>query len=169
MKKGIWIGGSIVIALILMGASFYGGTLYQKNQQSSAQARFLASRGINGNFTGGGTFTGGGAFRAEGTPGANGRGFGGGETGQVKSINGNTISLSTAQNVTTVTLSDSTVILKSDPGTLADIKVGDRILITGQRDASGNMTASQITILAAGSPGGPGNGGPAGVVATPTP
>ncbi len=163
MKRGIWIGGSIVIALILMGASFYGGTLYQKNQQSSAQARFLASRGINGTFTGGG-------FRAEGTPGANGfRGFGGGETGQVKSINGNTISLSTAQNVSNVTLSDSTVILKSDPGTLADLKVGDRVLITGQRDSSGNMTASQITILAAGGPGAPGTGGPSGAVPTPTP
>ena len=164
MKKGIWIVGSIVIALVLMGASFYGGTLYQKNQQSSAQARFLASRGINGTFTGGGGgFTGG----AAGTPGA-GRGFGGGAQGQVKSINGNTISLSTAQNVTTVTVSGSTVVLKSDPGTIADLKVGDRILVTGQRDSSGNITASQITVLAAGGPGGPGNGGPAGA-ATPTP
>ncbi len=96
MKKGIWMVGSIVIALVLMGASFYGGTLYQKNQQTSAQARFLASRGLSGNFSGG----------AAGTPGATtGRGFGGGTQGQVKSINGNTISLSTAQNVTTVTLS----------------------------------------------------------------
>jgi hypothetical protein len=171
MKKGFWIVGSIVIGLILMGASFYGGTLYQKNQQSSAQAAFFASRGVNGGFGGpeAGTFAAGGGFRnAQGTPGA-GRGFGGGTTGQVKSINGNTISLSTAQNVTTVTLSGATIILKSDPGTIADLKVGDRILVTGQRDSSGNVTASQITVLAAGSFGGPGNGGgPQGAV-TPTP
>ncbi len=159
MKKGIWIVGSIVIALILMGASFYGGTLYQKNQQTNAQARFLASRGLTGNFTGGGT---------GGNGSTNGRGFGGGAQGQVKSINGNTISLSTAQNVTTVTLTNSTVILKSDPGTLADLQVGDRVQITGQRDSSGNITASQITVLAAGNPAGSGNGGSAAVpTATP--
>ena len=167
MKKGIWIGGSIIVALILMGASFYGGTLYQKNQQTSAQARFLASRGITGGFSGGGNFTG-----AAGTPGAGGAGrsgFGGGAQGQVKSIDGNTLTISTAQNVTTVTLSGTTTILKSDPGTVADLKVGDRVLVTGQRDSSGNITASQVTVLAlAGSPAAAGNGGPEGGP-TPTP
>jgi hypothetical protein len=170
MKKGIWIGGSIVVALILMGASFYGGTLYQKNQQARAQASFLASRGITSNF--GGT-NGGNFFRAQGTPGANyitRGGLGGGAQGQVKSINGNTLSLSTAQNVTNVTLSDSTVILKSDPGTVADLKVGDRVLVTGERDSSGNITASQIEVLPAGvgGPGESGNGGRGGAP-TPTP
>jgi hypothetical protein len=166
MKKGIWIGGSIVIALFLMGASFYGGTLYQKNVQTSAQARFLASRGVSGGF-GGGNFTG-----PEGTPGAGGAGrggFGGGSQGQVKSIDGNTLTISTAQNVTTVTLYGTTTIMKSDPGTIADLKVGDRVLVTGQRDSSGNITASQVMVLAvAGSPGAAGNGGPVGA-ASPTP
>ena len=168
MKKGIWIVGSIILALILMGASFYGGTLYQKNQQTSAQARFLASRGITGGFGGGnGNFTG-----PEGTPGAGGAGrggFGGGAQGQVKSIDGNTLTISTAQNVTTVTLSGTTTIMKSDPGTIADLKVGDRVLVTGQRDSSGNITASEVMVLAgAGSPGAAGNGRPAGEP-TPTP
>jgi hypothetical protein len=167
MNKGIWIGGSIVLALILMGASFYGGTLYQKNAQTSAQARFLASRGLSGGgFGGGGNFTG-----PEGTPGAGGggRGFGGGAQGSVKSIDGNTLTISTAQNVTTVTLSGNTTIMKSDPGTVADLKVGDRVLVTGQRDSSGNITASQVMVLAlAGSAGAGGNGGSAGGP-TPTP
>jgi hypothetical protein len=163
MKKGIWIGGSIVVALILMGASFYGGTLYQKNAQSRIQANFLESRGLTGGFNGG-NFN-----RAGGTPDANRAGFGGGALGQVKSINGNTLTLSTAQNETSVTLSGTTVIMKSDPGTLADIKVGDRVQVTGQRDSSGNITASEIMILApAGNPGVGGNGGPARAV-TPTP
>lgn len=163
MNKGLWIGGSIVIALILMGASFYGGTLYEKNAQASAQARFFASRGIsNGGF--GGNFNG--QETINGTPRAR-TGFGGGTQGQVKSIDGNTITLSTAQNVTTVTLSGTTTIMKSDPGTLADLKVGDRVLVTGQRDSSGNITASEVLVLAAaGSPGAAGFGGPA---VTPTP
>jgi hypothetical protein len=129
MKKGIWIVGSIILALILMGASFYGGTLYQKNAQASAQARFLASRGVTGGAGGNGNFNG-----PAGTPGAGGfnrGGFGGGAQGQVKSIDGNTLTISTAQNVTTVTLSGTTTIMKSDPGTIADLKVGDRVLVTG--------------------------------------
>ena len=79
----------------------------------------------------------------------------------MKSIEGNTLTLSTAQNVTTVTLSESTSVLKSVAGTIADLKVGDRIRVSGQTDSNGNITATQITVLAAGgSPEPAGNGGP---------
>jgi hypothetical protein len=159
MKKSYWIAGSIVLALVLMGASFYGGTLFERYTQARARTSFLASRGLNGNTAGGTTGAAGGQF-------GGGRGFGGGAQGQVKSIEGNTLTLSTAQNVTTVTLSDSTTILKSVAGTIADLKVGDQVRVSGQTDSSGAITANSITVMGpAGVPGEGGNGGPN---ATPT-
>jgi hypothetical protein len=157
MKKSYWITGSIVLALVLMGASFYGGTLYERYTQSKARTSFLTMRGVNGGAAGGIPGT-------PGVPGAAGGQFGGASTGlgdssqgQVKSIEGNTLTLSTAQNVTTVTLSDSTTILKSVAGAIADLKVGDRVRVTGKTDSKGNITASQITVLSADAAG---NGGP---------
>jgi hypothetical protein len=163
MKKPIIIVGSIVVALLLMGASFYGGTLYQRNSESSARNRFLASRGIDPNqFNQNNPNGSGGNFQGGTGNGRQGFAFGGGAQGQVKTIDGNTITISTAQNVTTVTLSDSTVFMKSVTGTVADLKVGDRVLVQGQRDSSGNITASEIMLNPAGfGPGGNGNGGPA--------
>jgi hypothetical protein len=155
MKKSYWIAGSIVLALVLMGASFYGGTLYDRYTQARTRTSFLASRGLNGNTAGGTPGAAGGQFTGART------GFGGGAQGQVKSIEGNTLTLSTAQNVTTVTLSDSTTVLKSVAGTIADLKVGDQVRVSGQTDSSGNITASSITVMGpAGSPGAGGNGGP---------
>ncbi|MGE5220808.1 MAG: DUF5666 domain-containing protein [Omnitrophica WOR_2 bacterium] len=140
MKKALLIVGIAIIALALMGASFYGGTIYERNQARQVQSRFFASRGLNGtppadgNFQGSGNNPGGGRF------------FGGGVSGQVKSIDGNVMTISTTQNVLTVNLSDSTVYLKSSNAAQSDVVVGDQVLVTGQRDSSGNMTASQVLI-----------------------
>jgi hypothetical protein len=57
------------------------------------------------------------------------------------------LSLSTAQDVTTVNLTDSTVIEKPSQGTTSDLQAGVRVIVTGQRDSNGTITASQITIL----------------------
>jgi hypothetical protein len=159
MKKSYWITGGIVLALVLMGASFYGGTLYERYTQTRTRTSFYASRGLSGNGgmsgTPGATGASGGQFSGGST------GLGGGSQGQVKSIEGNTLTLSTAQNVTTVTLSDSTTVLKSVAGAIADLKVGDRVRVTGKTDSNGNITATQITVLAeGGSPEPAGNGGP---------
>jgi hypothetical protein len=154
MKKSYWIAGSIVLALVLMGASFYGGTLFERYTQARTRSSFLASRGLNGDTAGGAPGATSGQFGGR-------TGFGGGAQGQVKSIEGNTITLSTAQNVTTVTLSDSTTILKSVTGTIADLKVGDQVRVSGQADSSGAITANSITVMGpAGLPGAGGNGGP---------
>lgn len=153
MKKALIIIGAVVLALVIAGGSFYGGMAYQNNQQAQTRANFLRSRGItdtgngaNGSFTGGGQ--------------AGGRGFGGGTNGTVKSINGSTLTVSTAQNVTTVNLTDSTVIEKSVAGAASDLQPGERVIVTGQRDSSGVVTASQVLIV-------PANAAPAGPGGTP--
>ncbi len=127
MKKALIIIGGIVLAAILAGASFYGGMAYQRSQQASTQARFFASRGINGDNQGGNFPTGG-------------RGIGGfgGITGSVKSIDGNVLSVSTAQNVITVNLSDTTKILKASTGAASDLTAGEQVVVSVQRDTSGN-------------------------------
>ncbi len=135
MRKAIIIIGAIVLAVVIAGGSFYGGMAYQRNQTDRIRNQFLASRGLGGN----------------GLTGANGqrRGFfgGGGATGQVKSFSGSTITLSTPQNVTTVNLSKTTRIEKAAPGAASDIQAGEQVIVTGQRDSSGNINATQILIL----------------------
>jgi len=136
MNKTLIIIGGIVLAIALLAGSFYGGVAYQRSVQARNQAAFLTQRG----------------FGANGIPqpgGARG-GFGGGATGSIKSINGNTLQISTALNVTTVNLDDSTRIEKSAPASVSDLQVGDRVTVTGQRDANGVITASQILITSTG-------------------
>jgi hypothetical protein len=147
MKKILIIAGAIVLAGALSAGSFFGGRAYERSQASQVQADFLRSRGIPQNGAGNGAqgFNGG-----QGGTGGQRQFFlggGGGVTGQVKSIDGNVLTISTAQDVTTVNLSDTTVIEKSVAGTTADLQPGLRVLVTGQRDSKGNISASQIMIL----------------------
>jgi hypothetical protein len=67
--------------------------------------------------------------------------------GQVKTVEGATLTLSTAQDVTTVTLSDATQVEKTVTGVLADLQPGMQVMVSGERDAEGNLTASQIRII----------------------
>jgi hypothetical protein len=149
-KRMGWIIGLIVFIVGVGGGAFYGGTVYAATQTSNARTQFLNSRG-------------GGAGGGAGGGGAGGPG--GGVQGTVKSINGNTLQISTAQNVTTVTLSASTTIRKTLTGTTADLQPGVQVTIRGQADSSGAVTANSIQIVPAGS--GPGQG--SGPGATPTP
>jgi hypothetical protein len=135
MKRPLIIVGVIGLVLIFSAGSFYGGMAYARNQANQVRAQFLASRGLGGN----GNANGAGSQR-QGF-------FGGGATGQVKSIDGNVLTISTAQNVTTVNLSASTQIAKAEPGTTADLQPGERVLVTGTRDSSGNIAATQVLIL----------------------
>jgi hypothetical protein len=142
------IVGVIILAAALSAGSFYGGITYERSQTNNIRNQFLQSRGLSGGgFENNGGSTNGrqnGGFAG----GQRGGFFGGsGVTGQVKSLDGNTLSLSTAQNVTTVNLTDSTVIEKPSQGTTSDLQAGVRVVVTGQADSNGVITASQITIL----------------------
>ena len=115
---------------------------YQTNRVNQVRTNFFNSRGLgdNGQLPGNGS----------GLPnGSQNQGFfgGGGTVGQVKTVEGNVMTVSTARNVTTVNLSDSTQIEKPTTGSVADLKPGVQVMITGQRDSNGEITASQITIL----------------------
>jgi len=140
---GIIVGVIVLCAAVGAGA-FYGGTVYECQQVANVRNSFFNGRGGNGGTGGGG----------------GGGGIGGGVFGTVKSITGNTIQISTPQNVTTVDLSDATTFMKTITGTVSDVQVGETITVRGQRDSSGNVTADSIQILPAGTTfGGRGGGG----------
>lgn len=148
MKKYYWITGAVILALLLSGGSFYGGILYQTQRANQLRTNFLASRGSfnngqeneggNNPFFANGSGQGGGGLRGA---------FGGGVTGQVKSLEGNVLQISTPQNVTTVNLSGTTVIQKYAAGAATDLQQGQRVIVSGPRDDQGDITATQIMIL----------------------
>jgi Domain of unknown function (DUF5666) len=152
MKTVFMILGGIVLLGLVAAGGFWGGMTYQSNRVDQARANFEAARGqINrGQFPGDVP-----GFPQGGLPGGQGAGFFGGRgtTGQVKTVEGNVMTISTPQDVITVNLSDSTQIEKSVAGTIADLEPGTRVLVAGERDADGNITASRITILNNNRPG----------------
>jgi hypothetical protein len=123
------IGGVLLAYVVLMGAGFAGGILYQKNTGSAAVGSAPVFQGTPPA----------GAAEAAAT--------GGRVVGEVKSIVGNTLTLSTAQDVTTVTLTESTRITRRGLGSITDLKVGDQMQVIGQSDARGVISADQVTDL----------------------
>jgi hypothetical protein len=132
MLKRIVIG---VVALVIVagvgGGAFYAGMQYQQSQAASVQQRFFADRGgaPPANFAGGAGLAG-----------------GRGTVGDIKSIDGMVLTLSTPQSEVKVTLSDSTQVLKLVAGGTADLQVGQRVTVRGEADSSGNVAASAIQI-----------------------
>jgi len=156
MKIVLWIIGALALLAIGAGAGFVEGKAYQTNQANQIRNQFFRARGL----TPSGSDTAG-----SGQGGGFGGGFGGGVAGQIKSVQGNTIELNTANNnVTTVDLTANTRIEKSTQGTAADLKTGEQLVVRGQSDANGTVTANQIQIV---SNGAPQNGAPQGTPAAP--
>jgi uncharacterized protein DUF5666 len=138
--------GILVLVLVAAvgGGSFYGGMRYEQQQAANARAAFFANRGggSGGEGAGGGGFAFGGGNGGGGT--ANGRG--GGAVGQIKSIDGNTITVSTPQSVVKVILTGTTQIEKFVAGSSSDLQVGTRIVVRGTPDSSGTITANTVQI-----------------------
>ena len=149
MKKNILIpliiAGVIVLVAGAAVGGFFGGKAYESNRASSIRNDFMRERGIQGFDPNAVPDMG----QITGQNGANfsGGGFGRGASGEIKSIDGNTLTLTTGQNETKVTLSDTTTIVKTISGSTADLTAGQQVMVTGERDADGNVTATQVTIL----------------------
>jgi hypothetical protein len=146
MKTALMIIGGILLLGLVAAGSFWGGMAYQSSRVNSARANFEAARGQIDQAG----FPGDLAFSPQGgLPGDQATGFFGGRgtTGQVKTIEGDTMTVSTAQDVTTVYLSDKTQIEKSVAGAITDLQPGTRVQVTGEQDSNGTISATRITIL----------------------
>ena len=142
----ILIAGVIVLVAGAAVGGFFGGKAYQRNQANTVRNNFMRDRGIQGfdpNAAPNGNFTTG----QNGTNFPSG-GFGRGASGEVKSIDGNILTLTSNGTETVITLSDTTQIVKTTSGTTADLTAGQQVMVIGERDANGKITtATQVTIL----------------------
>jgi hypothetical protein len=137
MKKILFVIAGIALLAVAAGAGFQYGKTYQSNQANQIRSQFLRSRGINS---------------GNGTGGAQAAGFGGGVFGQLKSVNGNTLTVTTQNGDETVDLTANTQIEKTTVGTTADLQAGEQLVVRGQRDSSGTVTAETIQITNNGAP-----------------
>ncbi|MBI2917703.1 MAG: hypothetical protein HYY01_06880 [Chloroflexi bacterium] len=90
---------------------------------------------------------------AQGAQGMMGRG---GLTGTIEKVEGNTITVNTPQGALQSTVGTETVIQRSVPGTLSDLKAGTRITVMGQRGEDGKVQAQTIMLVPAGTSDSPG-------------
>jgi len=143
MKTTLLIIGTFILVVLVAAGSFYGGMVYQTNQASQVRQEFMGARGMEdeGQFPDQMPLMGG-QFQQDGS-GSPGRGA----AGQVKSIEGNVMTISTAQDITTVNLSQDTQIEMTVSGEIADLQTGMRVMVIGETDGDGVVNASQITVL----------------------
>lgn len=122
----------VLLLLVVAAGAFYGGMRFQGMRSSGTRANFFANRGgaDGANFSGGG---GGGGGRR-------------GSMGQIKSIEGNVIIVSTQQERLQVTVTDATKYQRLVDGKLDDLQVGANIIVRGESDANGVVNAVSIQL-----------------------
>lgn len=117
----------LVTAVVAAGAGFLGGTKYQQNQRSSFTAQGGNFR-INGN-TNGQTQM----FRPV--------------QGEIISSDNTSITVKLDDGSTKIVLfSDSTAINKAENGSKSDLTTGQIVLVTGQTNSDGSVTAQNIQL-----------------------
>ena len=85
---------------------------------------------------------------------AGGGGFsGGGLTGTIEEVQGNTVTVNTPQGPLQASIGTDTVIQLFANGTLADLLVGMRVTVIGQPGADGTVQATSIVLIPEGSTG----------------
>ena len=133
-----FLPGMIVGVLLLVAAgAFYGGMRFQRTRSTNTRANFFANRGGTGtaDFGAGGGGGGGGIGGRRGN-----------NTGRIESIEGNVITVGTQQEQLMVKVTDATKHLKLVEGTLGDLQVGVNIIVGGERDANGIVSAANIQL-----------------------
>lgn len=133
MNKKIIAG---VVAVVLLGGSFYGGMVYGKSG-TPARGQFG-----NGQFPGNPAGMGG--MRTS---------MGGGLTaGEIISKDATSITIKMQDGSTKIVLvSDSTQIMKTSTGSSGDLSVGTTVTITGTANSDGSITGQSVQIRPAGS------------------
>jgi len=132
-----------VVAIVVVGAgAFYGGTIYEK--KSVASARASQRSGGNGQFAGGSAGANGQQARGQRGPNGNGGGF---INGKVTAKDDKSITVQAQDGSSKIVyFSNSTTIGKSIDGSATDLTVGNQVMVNGQTDASGIITAQIIQI-----------------------
>jgi hypothetical protein len=138
MKSNKTIIGAVVVGVLVVGLSFFGGMLTQKalNRNSSSVA---AAGGGTGGYGGGFGGSGGGGY---------GHG-GGGVFGTVQSISGTTMTVSNQRTggTSTVSLASSpTVTDAGSSSSVSAIQTGDTVIVRGTAASNGTVTAQSVIL-----------------------
>ncbi|MCL4364453.1 DUF5666 domain-containing protein [Patescibacteria group bacterium] len=122
---------SLVLVAVVFGAiGFYGGTLYQKNQQPSLLTQF-------GNRTG--QFAAGQNARF--------RNGGGRVVGQIVSVDSSSMTVKMQDGSSKIVLfSDKTAIDKAASASASDLKNGEAVSVFGTTNSDGSVTAQNIQL-----------------------
>ncbi len=173
LGRNLVVGG-VIGAVVIAGGAFFAGRAMAAGPATLADALQEAQAGTlpcgTTSGTGGGGFaarlcaagTGGGAGTGgtgTGVPG--GAGFGGrGVVGTVTAVSPTSITVNTRGGSVTVAVPSTVVVSKTVTGAMSDVTVGADVTVASTTDASGNRTASRITIVPAGALTGGFGGGP---------
>ncbi|HWQ99356.1 MAG TPA: plastocyanin/azurin family copper-binding protein [Candidatus Methylomirabilis sp.] len=127
------IGSFLVVAIVVGGLGFYGGTVYAKKSQTGQRPA-----GIRNGQTGQG-------FQVRGPGGA---GSGGGFTaGEVMQKDGNSITLKLRDGGSKIVFySSSTTVGKMSAGSMDDVTHGANVTVTGNTNPDGSVAASAVQI-----------------------
>lgn len=133
MKKNITT--LVIVAVVAIGVGFFSGMQYQKMATSKLLAKSPIGAGFNrGNFTG----------SVNNQRARAGAGFTQG-TILSKSDKSLTVKLATGGSEI-VFLADATQIMKSATGTIADLNVGENVVISGTANSDGSITARTVQL-----------------------
>lgn len=146
----------LVAAIVLMGG-FYGGFKLGQNR-AAASVTASPTPAVNLGGLRGGAGAGGGLAASPGAGGAGGAGGGAGGAGgagrgvqgTITAVGANTITVHTTTGDVNVNLAPSTTINKTQTGQVSDLQKNLTVTVQGQRDSSGTVQATTITILPAG-------------------
>ena len=159
MNRVVMIGLAVLVAVVIAAGSFYGGTVYGKSQAETTfpalddAAGFVGRRG-----------------QLQVPPGAEAEGgqFAGRQGnmlfGEIQSIGDGELSVTDANGEQiTVYVAETTLIQKQAEVTLSDLSQGETVVISGNRDDDGNITARSLQVSSGmgffGQPGGAAPGG----------
>jgi len=136
----------LIAALFLVGVgggAFAAGTKVGENRAIQDPARFFQQRARDQ----GGQSPG---LLQTPQPGQRGaQGLGGGVTGTIEEVKGNTLVVSTGTETIRVQTTDTTLIQKYMPVTVGDLKVGEQVIVSGSRNDDGSYTARSIQSMRA--------------------
>ena len=144
MNRAVTIILGVLVVVVIAAGSFYGGMVYGKNQAETS----LPAAGEGGEFPGvRGQF----GQRPGGQGGAEGGQFlreqGGMLFGEIQSIGSGELTVTDPNGEQiTVYVADTTLIQKQAEVTLANLEEGETVIISGNRDDDGNITARSLQV-----------------------
>jgi predicted aconitase with swiveling domain len=121
----------IVIVVVVGGLAFWGGVQYQKRQIGNFRSDQPAN--IRG--------------QLKEMPERSGTQLGRAVNGEIISVEDETITIKTQEDDTRIVIfSDLTRINKTNEGSIADLQIGEQVMVVGAEDTSGVVTAQNISI-----------------------